>query len=127
MDPFGIALENLDVMGRWRDRYSAIRNYGAAEQNSDGGKGEFPIDSKTAHMDGRSFEGPNGLKEILLQDQEKFTQNFIENILSYAMARKLTFNDREYLDSLHQQSADHNFQLRDILMAIVSSDKFTQR
>ena len=48
MDPLGIALENFDVMGRWRDQYTDVSNY-TANKN----KGQrFPVDTRTAHMDG---------------------------------------------------------------------------
>ena len=122
MDPLGIALENFDVMGRWRDQYTDVSNY------APGKKGErFPVDTRTVHMDGRAFEGPQGLKNILLEDTDKFSRAFVENMLSYAMARELTFLDREYIDQLYQQSAETDFKLRDILLGIVSSDYFTRR
>ncbi|MEC8162546.1 MAG: DUF1585 domain-containing protein, partial [Planctomycetota bacterium] len=82
---------------------------------------------KTVHMDGRAFEGPQGLKTILLEDREKFARAFVENMLSYAMARQLTFRDRESRDSLFRQSAETEFRLRDILLEIVSSEYFTRR
>ena len=122
MDPLGIALENFDVIGRWRDQYTDVSNY-TGNKNS----GRFPVDAKTVHMDGRSFEGPQGLKKILMQDKDKFSRTFVENMLAYAMARQLTFADRENLDQLYKQSAEAKFKLRDILLAIVSSDYFTKR
>lgn len=123
MDPLGIALENFDVMGRWRDHYTDVSNY-----TSNNKKGErFPVDTRTVHLDGRSFEGPQGLKKILMEDKERFSRSFIENILAYAMARELTFLDRAHIGRLYKQSAEKNFRLRDILLEIVSSDDFTQR
>ena len=123
MDPLGIALENFDVMGRWRDQYTDVSNY-----TSNKNKGQrFPVDTRTAHMDGRAFEGPQGLKKILMEDKERFSRAFIENILSYAMARQLTFSDRKNINQLYEQSANANFRLRDILLEIVSSDDFTRR
>lgn len=124
MDPLGIALENFDVIGRWRDQYTDVSNYAP----KGGKKGErFPVDTKTVHMDGRAFEGPQGLKTILMEDKEKFSKAFTENMLSYAMARELTFADRENIEQLYKRSAETNFRLRDILLEIVSSDYFTRR
>lgn len=124
MDPLGIALENFDVIGRWRDQYTDVSNY-APKGKKKGGR--FPVDTKTVHMDGRAFEGPQGLKTILMGDKEKFSKAFVENMLSYAMARELNFLDRENIAQLYEQSADTNFRLRDILLEIVSSDYFTRR
>ena len=78
-------------------------------------------------MDGRAFEGPQGLKKILMEDKEIFSRAFIENILSYAMARELTFSDRKNINQLYGQSAKNDFRLRDILLAIVSAESFTKR
>ena len=123
MDPLGIALENFDVMGRWRDQYTDVSNY-----TSNKNKGQrFPVDTRTAHMDGRAFEGPQGLKKILMEDKERFSRAFIENILSYAMARQLTFSDRKNINQLYEQSAKNDFRLRDILLAIISAESFTKR
>src|SRR6185503_6881091 len=49
MDPYGIALENYDVMGRWR-----------TEENGS------PIDTSTKLPRGEPFAGPAGLKKMLL-------------------------------------------------------------
>jgi len=78
-------------------------------------------------LDGRTFEGPQGLQNILLDDNDKFSRVFVESLLSYALARKLTFRDRENLDLIHAQAADADYRLRDILLSIVSSEYFTRR
>ena len=124
MDPLGIALENFDVIGRWRDQYTDVSNY-APTANKKGGR--FPVDARTVHLDGRAFEGPQGLKTILMQDKERFSRSFLENMLSYAMARELNFLDREHIEQLYEQSAKTNFKLRDLLLEIVSSDFITRR
>ena len=124
MDPLGISLENFDVIGRWRDQYTDVSNY-STKGNKKGGS--FPVDARTVHMDGRAFEGPQGLKTILIEDKESVFKAFLENMLSYAMARELNFLDREHIEQLYEQSANINFRLRDILLEIVSSDYFTRR
>ena len=127
MDPLGIALENFDVIGRWRDQYTAVANYASTSKKKGSNTGRFPVDTRTVHMDGRAFEGPQGLKRILMEDKGRFSKAFVESMLSYAMARQLTFLDRENLEQLHKLSAKTDFRLRDILLAIVSSDYFTRR
>lgn len=70
-----------------------MSNY-AATRNSKGNRaGRFPVDTRTIHSDGRAFEGPLGLKTILLEDKDRFFRAFVKNMLSYAMARQLTFRD----------------------------------
>ena len=55
MDPLGIALENFDVIGRWRDQYTDVSNY-APTANKKGGR--FPVDARTVHLDGRALKVP---------------------------------------------------------------------
>src|SRR5690606_23044958 len=50
IDPFGLALENFDLIGRWRD--------------TDGGQ---PIDSVVTLPDGTIVTGPNALRRALLE------------------------------------------------------------
>ena len=127
MDPLGIALENFDVIGRWRDQYTDVSNYGVTSKKKGSSTGRFPVDTRTVHMDGRAFAGPQGLKKILMEDKDRFSRSFIENMMSYAMARQLTYLDRERLDQLYDQSAATDFRLQDILLTIVSADFFTRR
>ena len=127
MDPLGIALENFDVIGRWRDEYTDVSNYTSTSTTGGGKAVGYGVDSRTVHMDGRTFEGPQGLKKILMEDQGEFSRAFVENLLSYAMARQLTYLDRENLDQLYERSAHADFRLRDILLTIVSSDYFIRR
>jgi hypothetical protein len=127
MDPLGIALENYDVIGRWRERYTDVTNYSITREEGISNTDSFPVDTKTVHMDGRKFEGIPGLKKILLEDNDELSRVFIEQLLSYALARRLTYGDREMLDSLCEQSSDAEHRLRDILLSIISSELFTSR
>ena len=55
IDPLGFALENYDVIGRWR--------------TEEGGK---PIDAKGELPDGKTFEGPAELKAVLMEKKGLF-------------------------------------------------------
>ena len=57
MDPLGFGLENFDPLGRWRDELN----------------GE-PVDAKGTLPSGRVFEGPAGLKKVLLERKEEIVQ-----------------------------------------------------
>ncbi len=54
MDPLGFALENYDGVGKWRDK-----DAGSA------------IDASGKLPDGTTFEGPAGLKKILLTKRSR--------------------------------------------------------
>ena len=57
MDPIGFGLENFDAIGRWRTQDGAI-----------------PIDASGTLPDGRSFKGPDELKQILAANRDAFTR-----------------------------------------------------
>lgn len=73
MDPLGFALENYDAIGQWRTQ-----------------DGSFPIDSSGALPDGETFQGPEGLRRILLRDQDAFAKCLGSKLLTYALGRKLS-------------------------------------
>ena len=76
MDPLGLALENFDATGMWRDR---DRFAGAAIDAS----GELP--------DGTPINGPDDLRQALLRRPEQFVQTFTEGLLTYATGRTLEY------------------------------------
>ena len=78
MDPLGLALENFDATGMWRDR---DRYAGAA------------IDSSGVLPDGTPIKGPDDLRAALLRRPEQFVQTFTEGLLTYATGRKLEHYD----------------------------------
>ena len=73
MDPLGFALENYDAIGTWRTIDAASKS---------------PIDASGALPDGTPFEGPAGLREVLLEKRQyDFIMNVIEKLLTYSLGR----------------------------------------
>src|SRR5262249_12380821 len=71
MDPIGFALDNFDGLGKWRDT-----------------EGEEVIDASGVLPDGTTFDGPVGLREILVsKKRDVFVENFTERLLTYALGR----------------------------------------
>ena len=52
-----------------------------------------PIDSLGTLPDGTRLEGPNGLREALLSDPERFTQMLTEKLMTYALGRPVQYYD----------------------------------
>jgi hypothetical protein len=105
IDPLGFALENYDVLGRWR--------------NEDAGK---PIDSGAELPDGTHFEGPEQLKKVLLDRKDVFIRNFTAKMLGYALGRGLTLNDScavdEIVDRLKQSDYSAHMLIREIVHSV---------
>jgi hypothetical protein len=111
MDPLGLALENLDAVGRWRTHDES----GA------------PIDASGVLPDGTVFEGLAGLRSILAARPEAFVTTFTEKLLMYAVGRELGAFDRPTIRQIVREAAGHDYRMSAIVQAIVGSTPFQMR
>jgi len=109
IDPIGLALENYDAIGRWRDR--------DAEANA-------PIDAKTVLPNGRPVDGPTELREALFGGRDLFIRAFTEKLMMYAVGRELEYFDMPQVRAVVRRSASQDYRLSAIVSGIVASDAF---
>jgi mono/diheme cytochrome c family protein len=109
MDPLGLALENFDATGMWRDR---DRYAGAAIDSS----GELP--------DGTPIKGPDDLRQALLRRPDQFAQTFTEGLLTYATGRKLEYYDMPTVRRIVHGAAGSDYLFSALVQAVVRSDQF---
>jgi len=112
MDPLGLALENFDATGMWRDR---DRYAGVAIDAS----GELP--------DGTPINGPDDLRQALLRRPEQFVQTFVEGLLTYATGRKLEYYDMPTVRRIVRGAAADDYRFPALVQAVVRSDQFRMR
>jgi hypothetical protein len=112
MDPLGFALENFDGLGGWRVST---------------GPGAGPIDASGALPDGTKFNGPAGLRDVLLKKQDMFVENFTERLLTYALGRGLEEYDSAALRKIAREAAADNQKWSAIILGIVKSTPFRMR
>jgi hypothetical protein len=112
MDPLGFALENFDGLGGWRDSVAP---------------GSGPIDSSGALPDGTKFNGPAGLREVLMRKKDLFVDTFTERLLTYALGRGLEEYDNAALRKITRDAAADNQKWSAIILGIVKSTPFQMR
>ena len=112
MDPLGFALENFDGLGRWRDSTGA---------------GTGPIDAAGVLPDGSTFDGPAGLREVLLGRKEQFVETFTERLLTYALGRGVEEYDQPALRKIAREAAPDNARWSSIILGVVRSVPFQMR
>ncbi|HEV3200061.1 MAG TPA: DUF1592 domain-containing protein [Bryobacteraceae bacterium] len=111
MDPIGFALENFDGVGKWRDK--------------DGGSA---IDASGKLPGGIQFEGPAGLKKLLVANyRDQYETTVTEKLLTYALGRGLEYYDMPSVRSIMGQAAHDNFRMSALITAIVKSTPFQMR
>jgi hypothetical protein len=111
MDPLGFALENYDGLGSWRNST---------------GNGE-PIDSSGVLPDGTMFDGPAGLREVLVTKRDMFVETFSERLLTYALGRGVEPYDHPVLRKIRRDAASENQRWSSIIVGIVNSTPFQMR
>jgi hypothetical protein len=111
MDPLGLALENFDALGRWRER----------EQGN-------PVDSAGKLISGESFSNIQELKHILADKHRRdFYRCLSEKMLTYALGRGLDFHDVETVDRLVDQIARENGRAGALIAGLIESTPFQRR
>jgi hypothetical protein len=110
MDPYGIALENYDVLGRWRTE-------------EDGS----PLDTSTALPHGETFTGPTGLKELLLARSDQFAAATVSRLMTYALGRRLEKSDEGAVHDIVVAAKPNGYRFQDLILGIVDSPPFQLR
>jgi len=112
MDPLGLALENFDATGRWRDR---DRYAGVA------------IDSSGKLPDGTPVNSPDDVRNALLRRPEQFAQTFTEGLMTYATGQKLEPWDIPTVRRIVRGAAGSDYRFSAIVQSVVHSDQFRMR
>jgi hypothetical protein len=110
MDPLGFGLENFDGIGAWRDK-----------------DGKFPIDASGMLPGGQTFEGPKGLRQVLLKKQAEFRRCLAEKMLTYALGRGLEAYDKCAVDDITAAVARDGNRFSSLMIAVVQSEPFQMR
>ena len=110
MDPIGFALENFDAIGRWRD--------------TDAGDA---IDTAGVFPGGASFEGVDGLKQVLLRQPEQFANAVTEKLLMFAVGRNVQYYDAPAVRAIVREAREDNYRFTSLVLGVVKSAPFQMR
>ncbi len=107
IDPLGLALDNFDATGAWRIKDN-----------------EVPVDSEGELYDGTKVNGPAGLREALLRHQDVFLLSFTENMLTYALGRRVEYSDMPMVRAIVRDAKRHDYKLSAFVQSIANSQAF---
>jgi cytochrome c553 len=110
IDPLGLALDNFDVTGKWRIKDN-----------------EVPVDAAGVMYDGTKLDGPAALRDALLKHQDVFLQTFAENLMTYALGRRVEYYDMPLIRSIIRQAAKSDLHFSSFVLGIVNSAAFQMR
>lgn len=108
IDPWGLALENYDAIGRFR---TTIK--------------DKPIDATAVLYNNESLNGVAGLKDYLMtKRQDQFAKAMVHKMTSYALGRPLSFADRAEIEMMATKLRSNGDGLKDLVSIIIHSKLF---
>ena len=112
LDPLGLALENFDAVGTWRDKDRIAGT---------------PIDASGVLPDGTKVSGVDDLRRTLASNPEQFVQTLTEKLMTYGMGRALEYTDMPTVRAIVRATAKDNYRFSALVMNIVTSEQFQMR
>jgi hypothetical protein len=110
MDPVGLALENFDLIGKWREQ-----------------DGDAPIDAEGILVDGTTLSGPADVRKALLDRSEAFMTTVTEKLLMYAVGRPVEYYDMPAVRSIVRAAAQNDNRFSSVVLGIVRSAPFQMK
>jgi hypothetical protein len=107
IDPLGLTLENFDATGVWRIKDN-----------------EVPVDSVGDLYDGTKMSGPAGLREGMLKHSDIFLETFTENLMTYALGRRVEYSDMPAIRAILRDAGKNNNRLSSFVLGVVNSSAF---
>ncbi|QGJ69280.1 Cytochrome c [Planctomycetales bacterium 10988] len=108
IDPLGFALENYNLIGKWREQYEN----GTA------------IDASGQLFRQHDFTNAVEFKEAILADPNRFCRALAGHLLSFALARELGPADQIALDKITQAVANDGYKMQTLMKEIILSKPF---
>jgi hypothetical protein len=112
IDPPGLALENFDVTGKWRDVDGAAK---------------APIDATTEMSSGAVIHGPADLRRYLTRRADQFPTTVTKRLMMYALNREIEYFDMPQVRQIVHDAGTNNYTFASIVTGIVNSDAFRRQ
>jgi hypothetical protein len=115
IDPLGFALENYNAIGGWR-----VHEADGLKKRRSSPK----VDARATLPNGREINGPDELRQALMEEPDAFVNCFVEKMLVYALGRSLRFQDRTLIPQLRQMLKKNNYRMGLLIEELVTSEVF---
>ena len=110
IDPIGIALENFDAIGKWRDTTAGQR-----------------VNATTALWDGTPLQGATGLRRALMARSPQFAETVVEKLLAYGLGRKVEYFDMPTIRGIVSRAESRRYKLGELIKGVALSPAFQRR
>lgn len=127
IDPPGLALENFDVLGGWREKYRSTETGDAVKGIGKNGHAFTFKDGQPVDASGPGFQNIVEMKKLLLKNERQIARNAASQLITYATGAPISFGDRQTLEQILDAAEKDRYGLRTLIHQIVQSDLFTHK
>lgn len=125
LDPWGLALENYDAIGQWRD-------LAANRETAKAGKTALVVPvslgAPVTLPKGEVVNSTDELRKHLREHEaDAFAEGLTRKLMAYALGRSLEWTDKAAVDQITAQFAKSDYRLHGLITAIVTSQTFRNR
>jgi mono/diheme cytochrome c family protein len=113
IDPTGLALENFDAIGRFRQVDAQAAN--------------AKIDASTVLANGTPINGPVELRTQLASHPEIFVTSLTERLMKYSVNRPLEYFDMPQVRRIVRETKKDNYTFASLILGIVNTDAFRKQ
>jgi hypothetical protein len=110
MDPLGLALENFDVIGRYRAAYET-----------------GPSIDPSGELNGARFANVAELRQILRNRESEFAKSLAIKLAEYAKGRRLNRRDHELVDQIVVEARKDDYRFKSLLRRLLLSKLMRDR
>jgi len=107
IDPIGLAFENFDVTGAWRNRDAGT-----------------VVDTEAELFDGSQVSSVGGLRDAIMSRPEVFYRIFTENMMAYALGRRVEYFDQPAIRQITREAAEDDYRLSAFVLGVVNTPGF---
>ena len=107
MDPIGLALDNFDVVARWRVRENSV-----------------PLDTRGDFYDGTPVSTPKELSNVLLKRPIPLMRTLTENLMAFSLGRRAEYFDQPTIRAITRKASADGYPMAALILGVINSDAF---
>ncbi len=112
MEPIGLALENFDGVGAYRERYV---------------EADAEVDTSGILFDNTEFNDAHEFQKNFLRHSDRFIETVASKLMTYALGRAVEYYDMPALRKVVEQAEKDNYTWSSVILGIIESKPFQYR
>jgi hypothetical protein len=112
IDPIGLALENFNAIGQWRD----------IDRDA-----HTPIDANGMLASGQPVTGPVDLSNALVERPDQLPIAMTQKLMTFALGRKVEYYDMPIVRNIVREAAKDDYTFEAIVQGVINSPAFMMK